>query len=171
MKFSLPTTLEALRASASRYDYDKPETFAALSNRLEATTALSSENLANLIAWKSPRTKGKTANNAEHDVQTISRLAIAMPEPYLSVHMLTALEGVGISVASTIMAFVDPATHVIMDRHTVRALGEKNLYLGTWCATDYRDYRNFLLAERGTLSLRELEQGLFMWSREEMGKL
>ncbi len=94
-----------------------------------------------------------------------------MPEPYLSVHMLTALEGVGISVASTILAFVDPTVHVIMDRHTVRALGEKNLYLGTWCATDYRDYRSFLLAARGEVSLQKLEQGLSMWSREEMGKL
>ncbi len=171
MNFQLPASLPTLAKYASRYDYGKPEAFAVLSKRLEGATALSSEDLATLIAWKSPRTKGKTANNTEHDVRTISRLAIAMPEPYLSVHMLTALEGVGISVASTIMAFVDPATHVIMDRHTIRALGEKNLYLGTWCATDYRDYRNFLLAERGALGLRELEQGLFMWSRKEMGKL
>ncbi len=171
MNFQLPTTLQNLKDYASRYDYGKPEAFAALSERLAGATQLSGEDLAALIAWKSPRAKGRTANNAEQDVQTISRLAIGMPEPYLSVHLLTALEGDGVSVASTIVAFVDSTVHVIMDRHTVRALGEKNLYLGTWCAADYRDYRSFLLAGRGELSLQGLEQGLFMWSREEMGKL
>ena len=115
MNFQLPTTLQTLKEYASRYDYGKPEAFAALSKRLTGATQLSGEDLAALIAWKSPRTKGKTANNAEQDVQTLSRLAIGMPEPYLSVHLLTALKGVGISVASTIMAFVDPTVHVIMD--------------------------------------------------------
>ena len=57
MDFQLPASLPTLAEHASRYDYGKPEAFAVLSKRLEGATALSSEDLATLIAWKSPETK------------------------------------------------------------------------------------------------------------------
>ncbi len=108
--------------------------------------------------------------NTEAEVEYIPSLALSLQEPYLAVHTLTALAGVGISVASAIMAFVNPNVHAVMDRHSVRALGGTNLYLGTWTACGYEEYRQYLLAQKGELTLRELEQRLFMWSRSLVSK-
>lgn len=171
MTFNLPCSLSKLKKYAANYTYRTQAEFDDLNQRLKGKTELTKDDLQALIDWKSPRTKSKVAANSAAEVFTVSRLALAMPEPCLAVHTLTALAGIGISVASTIMAFVNPDLHAVMDRHTVRALGEKNLYLSTWTASDYEQYRLFLLEHKSNLSLRELEQGLFMYSRGELGKL
>ena len=170
MRFELPCSLSDLKKIAPRYNYRSEAEFQAIDQRLQGKKALTKDDLRAFIAWKSPRTKSKIEANDDATVLQVSRIAIALPEPYLAVHTLTVLAGVGISVASAIMAFVNPDVHAVMDRHTVRALGEKNLYLGTWTVRDYEEYRLFLLKHEYKMSLRELEQGLFMWSKGGMGK-
>ncbi len=171
MLFQIPTGLSELKELASRYDYRSEAEYLALNDRLHKVTHLTKDDLRALIAWKSPRTKSKSGRNTEAEVDHITSLALSLQEPYLAVHTLTALAGVGISVASAIMAFVNPDVHAVMDRHSVRALGGTNMRLSTWTARGYEQYRQYLLAQKGELTLRELEQGLFMWSRGEMGKL
>lgn len=171
MTFTLPTSITHLKTYAARYDYKTKAEFDALDQRLKGKMQLTKEDLLAFIAWKSPRTTSRIKANDEQEVQSISQIALAMTEPYLAVHTLTALTGVGISVASAIMAFVNPDVHAVMDRHTVRALGEKNMYLGTWKTKDYKEYLVFLQQEKGTQELRVLEQGLFMYSRLKLGKL
>ena len=171
MNFKLPCSLSELKALVPTYNYRSEAEFQAIDQRLQGKKALTKNDLRAFIAWKSPRTKSKVEANDDATVLQVSRIAIAMPEPYLAVHTLTVLAGVGISVASAIMAFVNPDVHAVMDRHTVRALGEKNLYLGTWTVRDYEEYRSFLLKHEYKMSLRELEQGLFVYSGTKLGNL
>lgn len=172
MTFSLPQNqpLVDLRTRGKSYDY-KLEDYERLRDLLHGKTELSQAELTDFVVWKSNRNSTQANSNSEHAVRFVTAAAFAVDEPALAVRLLCCLRGVGVSVASAILAFVKPTVHAVIDQHTLRALGVNNVKPGELRVSHYEEYLSFLERERGQLTLRELEQGLFMWSRKKMGKL
>jgi len=172
MTFTLPQnqTLDSLRLLGKAYDY-KVEEYERLRDHLDDKSELSRSELKDFVAWKSNRSITYASRNSDHAVRSVTAAAFAVEEPMLAIRLLRCLNGIRVSVASAILAFVMPNNHAVIDQHTLRALGVKDLKPGQLRVSHYEQYLSFLKRERGNLTLRELEQGLFMWSRTKMGKL
>ena len=166
--FSLPQNqaLVALQTRGKAYDY-KVEDYERLRDLLHGKTELSRAGLTDFVVWKSNRNSTQANSNSDHAVRSVTAAAFAVEEPMLAMRLLCCLRGVSVSVASAILAFVKPTVHAVIDQHKLRALGVINVKPDELRVSHYEEYLSFLERERGELTLRELEQGLFMWSRKK----
>lgn len=120
--------------------------------------------------WKSPRQRSRYKKNDPALIEKVTGLAYQLDEPVLKLHVLTALEGVAVPVASTILYFLHPERFPIFDvraRSTLTSSGHwirspRDQSVAAWLA-----YVEIMrrLARRYRVSLRSLDKALFAYDK------
>ena len=116
-----------------------------------------------IVAWKSPRSKGRASRNTEADVADALRLAVDAKTDRAAVAVLTGLRGVDVPVASAILAAIEPDRFTIIDRRALESLGVKQPSPTVEFYLEYLAHCRRLASEQG-VSLRELDRALWQWS-------
>lgn len=119
-----------------------------------------------ICRWKSPRSAPHCAKNAEHDVRTLTRAALASSEEELKIDLLRLLRGVEWPTASTILHFCDERPYPILDVPAIWSLGwakPPSYTMEFWLS-----YVAFTrdLAARGGHSMRTVDLALWGYSKE-----
>ena len=156
-----PSEIERLKAA-----YHDPKEEAALNaGRAIAAGDLSRDQLMKIVIWKSHRSSGRVAANTDAEIGDALQLAQQAETDRAAVGVLTGLDGVDVRMASAILAAIDPDGFTILDVRALEALGvETEQYsLGL-----YVSYLAFCrqLANDCKVSLRELDQAMWQWSKE-----
>ena len=123
-----------------------------------------------LCMWKSPRQKRRYKSNAPMLVEKVTRLAYDLDEEILKLHVLMALEGVGVPVASTILYFLHPDRFPIFDvraRSSLASVGRWTRRKDDQSPAAWLDYVSIMrkLAARHRVSLRLLDKALFTYDK------
>jgi hypothetical protein len=79
------------------------------------------DELAQVGQWKSPRIRGRLAQNSADDVEAVTRMALAAPER-LHHRVLGLLHGVRDPVASAVLTIWAPERHTVLDFRAVETL-------------------------------------------------
>lgn len=160
---------EELKIYAKRYSYgtpDYPDPWSVGDHR----KFLTFEEFYSIGVWKSPRSKKLLEGNTEDAVLETTRLALAQESDRLSVHILMALRGVGMPIASAILHWTHRKPFPILDFRAVWSLGIEmppEYSLAFW--DDYV-HRSRDLATLWGCSMRELDMALWQYSKENQGK-
>jgi hypothetical protein len=161
----LRTQVTALRGLAQRYDYSGVDPFE-LRPEVETRGCLTISDLRAVAKWKSPRSAGHIEKNSDLFVREITGIALAAREERTRVEVLRLLNGVGWPTASVILHFFHNDPYPIID---FRALYTVSMELPNQYTFDYWwQYVEFCrwLAEKSGLSMRELDQALWQYSKE-----
>lgn len=119
----------------------------------------------NIIKWKSPRVQGYTRDLSTNEIKNITKQALKHNRANNILDIFTKLRGVGPSVASAILMYVNPDRYTVMDPRATAGLSN----LGYWelpneASTElYQTYclRVQELSQKSTLSLRDVDRALF----------
>jgi len=127
------------------------------------------EDLEKIIKWKfQGRLTGRqkmnlTRINRVEDwvIRKITGLAFEMPTDKLKLKVLTAIDGVGASVASVILTFYDPDNYGVLDFHAWHGLynNDKKIFIEQDCLRYFKDLR--VKAREVGLPCRDVEKALF----------
>jgi len=138
----LEISKEFVGENSDRYDYRGSEG-ARDEERLKAWLAEQNEpkcldmsHFLDLAMWKSPRPKRHYERNSDAFVRRVTELAFQTSDDRLRLHTLTALDGVGVPVASAILHFAFPERYPIMDVRAVATLRRA----GLWHRDDARSF-------------------------------
>jgi len=148
-----------------RYDYSEVDLFE-LRSHIEAKGCLSISELRAVALWKSPRSAGHIEKNSDGFVQEITGVALAAREERTRIEVLRLLSGVEWPTASVILHFFHQDKYPIIDYRALYSITMEvpNQYTFDfwWRYVEYcRD-----LASRTGLSMRELDQALWQYSKE-----
>lgn len=122
-------------------------------------------NLMEIVAWKSPRSTGRVARNAEADVSDALRLAVSATTERAAVAVLIGLRGVDVPVASAILAAIDPDRFTIIDYRALESLSVKRPSPSVEFYLEYLAHCRRLASEH-VASLRDLDRALWQWSKD-----
>lgn len=119
----------------------------------------------NIIKWKAPRVQGYTRELSSDEVKNVTERALNHDRANNILDTFTELKGVGPSVASAILMYVNPDRYTVMDPRATAALSN----LGYWelpneASTElYQTYclRVQELSQKSTLNLRDVDRALF----------
>ncbi|WP_407114288.1 hypothetical protein [Bradyrhizobium sp. LMG 9283] len=126
-----------------------------------------------IFKWKT-RNRGKSRPKKNKTVkieQALRRAVEQADKPMIAISELISLAGVGIPVASAIMAATLPERFTVIDFRALEALGAKGY--STVSIGKYLKYVSYCLdlsAEWG-MSLRELDRALWKWSEKQSADL
>ena len=126
-------------------------------------------NLRIIVNWKSKRRAALIDKNSDGEITEALRLAVEAQEARTAFAVLMGLSGVGLPMASAILACLDGKQYTIIDWRTLEALGapnwnaDLNFYLTHYLPECRR------LARAAEVSLRTLDRALWQWSRENGG--
>jgi len=128
------------------------------------------ENLKVIVYWKSPRRAALIDDNTDAEIAKALRFAADIrTSEKLAVEILDGLHGVGVPVASAILATIHPTKYTIIDFRALDSLG-----VSKWdgSVSYYLSYLRACseLALKHKVSLRTLDRALWQWSRENGGQ-
>ena len=130
------------------------------------------DHFVDLAAWKSPRAKRHYELNDADFVREVTELAFQQSDDRLGLHILTALKGVGMPVASALLHFAFPDRYPILDYHVVNALRKAGLWSGREAPyfallDDWPKFTQLMRGLAGSLgvSMRDLDKAL--WAFDE----
>ncbi|MGH7014763.1 MAG: hypothetical protein ACREEL_11530 [Stellaceae bacterium] len=166
--FNLRLTSDEIIQLRNEYVSDKKEmareeaAFAA--GRKIAAGDFSRVNLMPIIRWKSSRPTGLVGSNLDEDISDALRLAVDAKTPRSAVSVLCGLWGIDVSVASAILATIDPDRYTVIDVRALETLGVRKQSPTT---DDYLDYLAFCHASRAAhgVTLRNLDRALWQKSK------
>lgn len=157
-----------LQDMAARYNYGGAPLEAAAfeAGKRIAYGEFTRAHLADIVAWKSPRSL-RILHENEAEIRDALHLAMITETERAAIATLIALDGVGVPVASAVLTMVDENRYTIVDRRALESLGQPprpqyavNFYL------DYLDVCRELSRKHG-VSLRTLDRALWQWSAEQ----
>jgi hypothetical protein len=108
--------------------------------------------------------------NTPQDVEELTQPALVAPDR-LRARVLTTLNGVGIRMASALLAVVEPTKHTVFDVRAIETLIAQEETDSKWPTLDspqsYERYRALCLgvAAREHVDLRSLDRALWAWSK------
>jgi len=126
-----------------------------------------------LAMWKSPRPKRHYERNSDAFVRRVTELAFQTSDDRLRLHTLTALDGVGVPVASAILHFAFPHRCAILDVRVLRTLTSAGLWLRdeahSFTLAGWLEYIQLMrrLAKKLAVDLRDLDKAL--WAFDKFG--
>jgi len=134
--------------------------------------------LAKVGEWKWPRISGRLTQNSAHDVEDITRMALAATER-IQHRALGLLRGVGDQVATALLTVWAPDRHTILDFPAVDALDALHRLKGlpetppqheAGHLPEYLAYLEFCrgVSRRVGVGLGDLDRALWQWSKEGM---
>lgn len=135
-----------------------------------STKHLDKRHFVQLARWKTTRGSAAYERNSSALVRETTLLASRMSNERLKVHVLTALDGVSITVAAAILHFFNPRLYPVFDirdRTTLKKAGwwprpRADAELDAW-----EEYVAVMrkLSRRLRVSLRELDKALYAYDR------
>jgi len=122
--------------------------------------------LRGLARWKSPRIGSRIDRNGEGVVLEVTRMALSTSDTSLAIRSLQLLEGVGWPMASVILHFCAPAKYPVLDVRALWTVGCDRL--PPYSTTLWLRYTYFCreLADRTGLSMRDVDRGLWQYSKD-----
>jgi hypothetical protein len=136
-----------------------------------ATKHLDKRHFVRLASWKTPRGTPKYERNAPQLVRETTYHASRIANERLKVYILTALEGVDVTVAATILHFFNPRRFPIFDRRARTTLSKASLWrrsrVNDASLDAWSEYVPIMrrLARRFRVSLRDLDKALYAYDR------
>ena len=124
-----------------------------------------------LAGWKSERPKRRYEQNTDAFVREVTELAFQQSDDRLGLHILTALKGVGMPVASALLHFAFPDRYPILDFHVVNTLRRAGLWQGAkapdFTLADWLKFTEVMRERAGSLGvhMRVLDKAL--WAFDE----
>jgi len=163
---------------AREYDQRQPPRDRALERRIKAwlrgqpsVKHLDKGHFVDLACWTAPRGRAAYEANSSSLIRDATRLASLALNDRLKLHVLSALEGVNVTVAATVLHFMHPRSYPIFDFRVRRTLKKAGEWAG-WRLTDagpdaWEAYVRAMrrLARRYRLSLRDLDKALYAYDR------
>lgn len=167
MKPRLRFCLKELVNLSLRYSYQSNESdLSHLKSGINSRGFLTKDDLRKVARWKSPRRSGLIERNSEEFVQEITRAALTSANERTRIEVLTLLDGVQWPTASVILHFFHRDQYPIVDFRALWSLSldvPKPYTFAFWlmyvdCCRD--------LAKQAKLSMREVDQALWQYSKE-----
>jgi hypothetical protein len=124
-----------------------------------------------LACWKSERPRRRYKQNTDAFVREVTELAFQASDDCLRMHILTALDGVGMPVASALLHFAFPDRYPILDFHVVNTLARAGLWRGSeapyFTPAEWLKFTQLMrrLARRLGVQMRDLDKAL--WAFDE----
>jgi len=124
-----------------------------------------------LAAWKSPRAKRHYERNDGDFVREVTELAFQQSDDRLGLHILMALDSVGMPVASALLHFAFPDRYPILDFHVVSALAETGLWPGdearAFTPPGWLEFNQLMRGLAGSLGvhMRDLDKALWAFDK------
>jgi thermostable 8-oxoguanine DNA glycosylase len=130
------------------------------------------EHFIKLAKWKTPRQEDNYEKNDESLIIEATRLAYETSNSSLKLHILMALKGVGVPVASTLLHFLHPYEFAIFDvraRSSLQKAGKWNRSVNDASSDAWLEYVNIMrdISKAFGVSLRELDKAL--WAHDKWG--
>lgn len=166
-------TCQEAKVLCLEYDVDADFWFD-VAGRCILNKVYSRKNFETIFAWKTKnRGKSRIQNNDDERIESVLRKVVESngEPPSASIEALTSLSGVGVPVASAVMAAIFPERFTVIDFRALDALGA-NEY-STTSIEEYLKYTSYCknLAAEWHLSLRDLDRALWKWSEKSGGCL
>lgn len=155
-----------LREYASRYSYPAEASVEALVPVVKERGYLLKSELQTVGEWKSARIRPRLAKNSDGLVKETTRLALATGEPRLAAHILMALDGVALPVASTILHWFHSDPFPILDFRAVWSLGIPEPKSYSWSFWEEYVTLTRALAKEWNTNMRTLDRALWQYSFE-----
>jgi hypothetical protein len=123
-----------------------------------------------LARWAAPRGLAAYERNGAPLIWETTRLASQASNERLKVHILTALDGVSVTVAAAVLHFFSPRSFPVFDarhRATLRKAGLWRRPVRDGSVEAWQEYVSTMrgLARRYRLSLRDLDKALYAYDR------
>lgn len=159
--------LAQLGTLARRYEYESSEVnLPDLKADIDDRGYLTKTDLRTVARWKSPRSAGYMETNPDEYIQEISGIALTARAERTRIEVLTLLDGVQWPTASVVLHFFHKDPYPIVDYRALWSISMDvpNQYtFGLWWK--YVEYCR-MLAVRAHLEMRELDQALWQYSKE-----
>jgi len=157
-----------IKSLAGRYDYENDAFIVhGIGPAARERGYYSRQELIEVCAWKTPRSKPLVKRNTETDVIETTRLALSAKTDALSIWIPMALDGVSWPTSSVLLHFAHAERYPIIDYRALESFGvirgTVNYSFDLW--QRYVSACRKLADETG-LDMRTLDQGLWQWSRE-----
>ena len=170
VQFKLGFSNSEIPAVAARYEMDDRER--RIVDDIGRSTRLrgyfTKPELLEIAHWKAgPRTQWLCAQNAEADVESVTRLALATPTERLRIEALMLLVGVAMPTASVLLHLGHHEPYPILDFRALWSLGvDANTV--TYNVALWEGYVNECrrLAKEAGVTMRELDRALWQFSKE-----
>ena len=157
---------------AQRYQYESDEVdLSDLKANIDVRGYLTKAELRTVARWKSPRSAGYMEKNSDDYIQAVSRIALTAREERIRIEVLTLLDGVNWPTASVVLHFFHKDRYPIVDFRALWSVSMDvpNQYrFGVWW--EYVKYCR-TLATRAHLTMRQLDQALWQYSKENQKPL
>lgn len=163
---SLKLTQAEVAIYASRYTYKLENQIIASVGQIREQGFLSKLQFQQICEWKSQRIRSRIRANSEKSIIDTTKLALGTKDIRLAVHILQALHGVGMPVASSILHWYHPEPFPILDFRALWTLGlqvPKSYTLDFW-----EDYVQLIraISISWQVDLRTLDKALWQYSSE-----
>lgn len=132
---------------------------------------LDKRHFVQLARWSAPSASGGYERNDPTLVRQATRLAYLATHDPLKIHILSALDGVSVTVAATILHFFHPRLYPIFDVRVRTTLRKTGFFTGKRLAAasleSWQEYVRVMrrLSRRYRVSLRDLDKALHAYDR------
>ncbi len=156
------------------FQYNSEETNA-LYSLLNKKKNIDINDLRRISLWKINRILSVSDETINKLRDLANKNVIHVSDPFIEKIMneLVNSQGVGFPMASAILKFIKPDIFPIIDVRAYRALTGKKIYYSTYSYEKYVCYTNQLLsiAKKLKISLREVDEQLYCFDKENNGKI
>jgi hypothetical protein len=164
--FELQLLSEEIEALAARFGLADDARCRAAGAAARARGHYTRAEFQTVCEWKTSRSRSKVSRNGAARVEETTRRALASSDERERMEVLTALEGVGVPTASTLLHFAFPDDYPILDVRALESLGQRSR---TVYPVEY--WLRYLdacrdLALRHGVSIRTLDKALWQHSKE-----
>lgn len=164
-RFALQFHPSEILTLAKKYGYGEDDDALAAGKKIEQGDH-SKSNLKVIIEWKSHRIAGLIDGNTDAEIASALRFSCnAQTSERSAVDTLFRLRGVGIPVASAILAMVDPNRYTIIDFRALESLGIVRSEDSLDFYLEYLRRCREIAREHG-VDLRTLDRALWQWSKD-----
>ena len=124
-----------------------------------------------IAMWKTPRGKDHYEANSDGFVRRVTEEAFQASDDRLRLHILMALDGVGVPVASTLLHFAFPDMYPILDVRALTTLTKAGLWSGyepgPSTLADWLKYTRLMrgLSKKLRVDLRTLDKALWAFDK------
>lgn len=173
-------TLKSYRDKASDYEGTKQlESYFAMLRKKRIPLYLTGEDFDKILKWKLRGQYGRQfqrrQGNTEETIKRVTELGLNIChedkdyELEIGLKILTALRGVGIPVASAILAIVYPEEYAVIDRLNWCVLYDKDR--ASFTANQYKKYLSKIKSFAEALKWYPQEVDLAIWAYAERNKI
>jgi thermostable 8-oxoguanine DNA glycosylase len=132
---------------------------------------LDKKRFLSIAMWKTPRAKDHYEANSAGFVRRVTDQAFQTGDDRLRLHILMALDGVGVPVASTLLHFAFPDMYPILDIRALTTLTKAGLWSGNKpgasTPADWLKYTRLMrgLSKKLRVDLRTLDKALWAFDK------